>query len=628
MTFLEKLKIKLQNFGKNNQLLLLDILDFLVDKGNMNIWSAISSKKFFQGLLNLLKTKDIPEVQMKLLGLIQKWGLNFEDKKNALPNFFSVYNKLRMNNVQFPTNFESNYQVYIDENNINKNNEQNNSGNEDNNDNNSDKDDDEIFYYMDSLKEVLKVPNFEHKYRRLVNFLVKMHDNIQMANLLIDNREHGGLKEIINTLRDGNNTLIDTIQGGRLKDEKLMEITLGTTEDINQTLGRDEDIKNGYKPNKFKSYFVINNVIRIKNNNHRNRAKSTKPKKNVQRNQEKYGMEDNFYNKNKYKEKMGPKNADDIFDLFSASNPNNEPQYYLNNNNRMNNNNANNINNFFNSPQTQQLRNNPMNAFLNSNNRNNNNNMMNNNRNNNNMFFNQNNNQYNNQQRPVMTNFDILEQKLNNLNLQQSQNNNYNNNYNNNFNNANNNQNMNNTPFNQGFNNNNNNNNNNRNNNNLMNMLEQLGPGPQTNSNQLVPYIGSFNNQNNNNMNQNNFMNNSMNNNQFNNNMNNNNQYNNMNNNQYNNMNNNINNNNQFNNSNNNQFNNRNMYNSQVINRGNNNMQINNNNQMNMNRINMSQNLSNNNNWMNPNNNQNNPQQMNFEEMQKQQRLKELDDLF
>ena len=180
---------------------------------------------------------------MKLLGLIQKWGLNFEDKKNALPNFFSVYNKLRMNNVQFPSNFESNYQTYIDESNINKNNYEKNSendnDNEDNNNNGSDKEEDEIFYYMDSLKNVLKVPNFEHKYRRLVNFLVKMHDNIQMANLLIDNRERGGLKEIINTLREGNNTLIDTIQGGRLKDEKLMEITLGTTEDINQTLGRD-----------------------------------------------------------------------------------------------------------------------------------------------------------------------------------------------------------------------------------------------------------------------------------------------------------------------------------------------------------------------------------------------------
>ena len=180
----------------------------------MNIWSAISSKKFFQALLDLLRTKDIPEVQMKLLGLIQKWGLNFEDKKNALPNFFSVFNKLRMNNVQFPSDFESNYQIYISESNKNNNYEKNyDDYNENQKEDVSEKDDEEeVFYYMDSLKNVLKVP-------------VKMHENIQMANLLIDNREHGGLKDIISTLREGNNTLIDTIQGGRLKDEKLMEIT-------------------------------------------------------------------------------------------------------------------------------------------------------------------------------------------------------------------------------------------------------------------------------------------------------------------------------------------------------------------------------------------------------------------
>ena len=47
----------------------------------MNIWSAISFKKFFQVLFDLLRTKDTPEVQKKLLGLIQKCGLNFEDKK-------------------------------------------------------------------------------------------------------------------------------------------------------------------------------------------------------------------------------------------------------------------------------------------------------------------------------------------------------------------------------------------------------------------------------------------------------------------------------------------------------------------------------------------------------------------
>ena len=83
---------------------------------------------------------------------------------------------------------------------------------------------------MDNLKDVLKVP---HKYRRLVNFLVKMHDNIEKANLLIDSREYAGLKDIIKTLREGNNTLIDTISGGRLKDEELMEMTLGTREYIN-----------------------------------------------------------------------------------------------------------------------------------------------------------------------------------------------------------------------------------------------------------------------------------------------------------------------------------------------------------------------------------------------------------
>ena len=58
---------------------------------------------------------------------------------------------------------------------------------------------------------------------------MKIQDNIQIANLFIDSGEKADLKDIINILREGNNTLIDK---------------LGTTEDINQTLNRDEDIKN------------------------------------------------------------------------------------------------------------------------------------------------------------------------------------------------------------------------------------------------------------------------------------------------------------------------------------------------------------------------------------------------
>ena len=647
------MKVKLQNFSKSKQLLLLDVLDFLVDKGNMIIWSSISSKKFFQSLLDLLRTRDIPEVQMKLLGLIQKWGLNFEDKRSALPNFYSVYNKLRNSNVQFPNDFESNYQIYISNSNSNNYNKSNNyeNKNDEYEDNNSDKEEGETFYYMESLKDKLKVPNFEHKYRRLVNFLVKMHDNIQMANLIMDSRERAGLKDIINTLREGNNTLIDTISGGRLKDEKLMEITLGTTEDINQTLNRNEDIKNGYKPKKFTSYFVLNNVIPIRNNNKNyryQRSKSTLHKKSIQRRDEKYKNYDmnlNGYDSNKYKEKTsGPKNADDIFDLFSASNPSNETSY---NNQPMN--------NFF-SSQTQirgnnnnnypQLRNNPMNnIFTNSNN--NRNSMMGNN--NNNMLFNNNNfqgnnnnnnfgrqfNQNNNQQRPIMTNFDILEQKLNNLNLQQS----------NTFN-----LNSQSTQFSPGFNNNNmnnnnmnnnNNNNSNNNNSNLMNMLDQLGPISTGNSNQLVPYIGGFNQNNNNNNNNNSYMNNNNNNqfSNFNNSNSNNPQFNNFNINNINNFNNN-----NFNNNNNNynQFNNNNSQNNNFGNNNNNNNgnmfnTQNNTNQMNFNtNVGISQNMNNNNNLgmsqnMNNNNfgmNQNNNQQMNLEEIEKQQKLKELDDLF
>ena len=81
---------------------------------------------------------------------------------------------------------------------------------------------------------------------------------------------------------NGDNTgkdsaLIDTISSGRLKDEKLMELTLGTTEDINQTLSREEDFKTGNRPKKFTSYFILNEIIPNKNNM-RTRAKSEKKK--------------------------------------------------------------------------------------------------------------------------------------------------------------------------------------------------------------------------------------------------------------------------------------------------------------------------------------------------------------
>jgi hypothetical protein len=231
----------------------------------MLIWSFISSKKFYLPLINILKIKDIPNAQIKLLDLIKKWGIKFEDKKNIIPNFSDIYHRLNDGGVVFPEYNGTNYNIYLMQNSkeVNFTEEEKNNNKEEDIDNKNE----DSFYYFDNLKNVLKEENFQHKYRRLVSFLLKMNENIKIANQLIDLKQSENLQEIIKILNDGNNTLIDTITGGRLKDEKLMDYTLGTTEDINKTLIREDELKNGNEVSKFTSYFQINNSILKESNN-------------------------------------------------------------------------------------------------------------------------------------------------------------------------------------------------------------------------------------------------------------------------------------------------------------------------------------------------------------------------
>ena len=209
------------------------------------IWSHVNSKKFFLNLINLLKIKDIKDVQIKLLSLIQKWGLKFEPQKNAISNFTDIYNRLKNNGVEFPENNGPNYNIYFQNKNI--------EGDDDIND---------TFYYLEYLTNILKEKNFQHKYRRLVAYLLKMNENIKLANIYIDSKEVNKLEEIINVLKEGNNILKENIIGGRLKDEKLMEFALTTNEDIRYTLSREEEFKKGINEiNKFVSSFEKNNII-------------------------------------------------------------------------------------------------------------------------------------------------------------------------------------------------------------------------------------------------------------------------------------------------------------------------------------------------------------------------------
>jgi len=243
------LKQNLEIYEIKNQILILDILDYLIDNGNLMIWSSISSKKFFLPLINLLKIKNIAEVQLKLLHLIEKWGKKFESQKNILPNFNDIYIRLKTNNIEFPEYNESNYKKYF---------------------NKANKDNKDSFYYFEDLRNILKVENFQHKYRRLVDYLLNMNENIKLANELIDVKNKEQLNEIIDSLEKGNEVLKDTIIGGRLKDEKLMVYTLGTTEDIGSTISRKEELDKGINDiERFISYFEKNNIfnqeIEIKN---------------------------------------------------------------------------------------------------------------------------------------------------------------------------------------------------------------------------------------------------------------------------------------------------------------------------------------------------------------------------
>ena len=112
-----------------------------------------------------------------------------------------------------------------------------------NKDNNSD-----CNNYLQRIKVNLRVSSYKNKYRRLVNKLNAWTQQIQDANvfidLAIDKSFDDKLREICNNLEKGKEQLVDKIKRGRIKDKKLMEISLNVHDDIVMTLKRWNDVKN------------------------------------------------------------------------------------------------------------------------------------------------------------------------------------------------------------------------------------------------------------------------------------------------------------------------------------------------------------------------------------------------
>jgi hypothetical protein len=100
------MKSKVKDVDSDVELLALDIIDYAVADGKVPVHTVISSKDFLSNLISVLRLRDAPEVQVKILYLIKKWGTRFENQKDIIPNFSETYKTLRNNNVVFPDNYE------------------------------------------------------------------------------------------------------------------------------------------------------------------------------------------------------------------------------------------------------------------------------------------------------------------------------------------------------------------------------------------------------------------------------------------------------------------------------------------------------------------------------------------
>lgn len=263
----------MRDMNKDTQLLALDFIDYSVDDGKMPLWTQVSSKEFLTTLINLLKTRDSPEVNGKILFLIEKWGKRFEKYQEILPNFTEIYNGLKSSKVIFPDNIHSTYSNYlmsneeIEEYNNDRTNYSNNyneNANEDYNQSSSLSVNSRSFVsYSTSINVDLKQSSYEKKYRKLVDKLAECVNCIEVLNDKIDKsggRVDDTIKSIATSLRHGNKQLVDTISSDKLKNEALMEISLGVAEDVNRTLKRFDVLVKGRKPDPFLSYFVESNA--------------------------------------------------------------------------------------------------------------------------------------------------------------------------------------------------------------------------------------------------------------------------------------------------------------------------------------------------------------------------------
>lgn len=225
-------------------------MDYLVDNCNSQLHLAISEKEFYSFLISLLRIKDNADIQIKILGMIEKWGKRFENEKTNLPNFSEVYYSLLKSGVTFPVNFKSSYSTYFYKQNTFK--PSNNiliSKMKPSNVN-----------YFDGIDLDISANKFPKKFQIFVEELKTILENIVLANELINNSNHiqqvidENVRLVISNLMDLSSSLVMAIQNS-IDNDQLMELCLGINDDIQKTFSRYDMLKKGIKPKEFISIF-------------------------------------------------------------------------------------------------------------------------------------------------------------------------------------------------------------------------------------------------------------------------------------------------------------------------------------------------------------------------------------
>lgn len=165
------------------------MLEFLMDSCFKDFIVAVSQKKFFQHFIALLKSQS-SEIQLKLLNLIEKWGLKYEHETDSLKNFFDIYSSLKNKGITFQKNDNSNnsYMKYLNK--------------------TSDKSMNikaptknlkktEYFRYLDNVYLDLNKESYDDKFFQFVDELKMVSENILLTNEVLDNSDynHKGIPE-------------------------------------------------------------------------------------------------------------------------------------------------------------------------------------------------------------------------------------------------------------------------------------------------------------------------------------------------------------------------------------------------------------------------------------------------